>query len=133
MERNNNKGLLNKLDIFSHNLAAGTGRILGANIATTAIVGISTATTALIGETMDQLPYFHSAIPSGIDLAINLFHNVDIKDNLHGNLDKLGAGIGFIGTMAKSYLFPTRAVYSNDITNTLPYKESTSKERTEQK
>lgn len=60
---------------------------------------------ALCGEVLDHTPYFKKAIPEGIAYLtgyINPEASEKSKVLLQGNLDKVGAALGFIGGFFKS-------------------------------
>ena len=66
---------------------------------------LGTATGAGIGEVIDHVPYLSRAIPDGISLTASYFNSEAAqasKDYLDGNLDKLGASLGFVGTFIYS-------------------------------
>ncbi len=58
------------------------GKILG--------LGITVTFAALAGEVMDHVPYISTAVPEAIKGLTN-------SGYFYGNLDKLGAALGFIG------------------------------------
>jgi len=73
-----------------------------------AVVVSSTAGAAvgsLCGEILDHIPYLNRAIPEGLYYLAN-YINPDAaeyaKTDLEGNLDKVGAAMGFIGGFYKS-------------------------------
>ncbi len=47
------------------------------------------AVSALLGELMDHVPYMHTAIPHAIE-------GITRSNYFYGNLDKLGAALGFV-------------------------------------
>jgi hypothetical protein len=54
-----------------------------------------------IGELFDNMPYFRQAIPKGIELIADSLssHESHISEHLSGNLDKVGASIGFVSNI----------------------------------
>lgn len=66
-------------------------------------VGLASATCALAGEVVDHLPYLSTAVPQGLEFMANMFYDAHIAEKLTGNMDKLGAGLGFFGSVAGSY------------------------------
>ncbi len=89
------------------------GLVVGGTAAVTALLGgtiivgsiVGTAGGALMGEVLDHVPYFKHAIPDGIFYVANYFdpeHARQAREVLYGNLDKLGATLGFIGGFARS-------------------------------
>ena len=55
---------------------------------------------AVCGEILDYIPYLKDAIPQGLGLLFNFFsleNTLPACNILKGNLDKLGAALGFIG------------------------------------
>ena len=63
---------------------------------------------ALGGEILDHIPYLNQAIPKGVAYLGNAFSDSDttqqVMDYLNGNLDKVGACMGFLGGFVKSTL-----------------------------
>jgi hypothetical protein len=60
-------------------------------IATSAIgLGLATGIAAVMGEAMDHVPYINTAVPEAIN-------QIAKTEYFHGNLDKLGAALGFLG------------------------------------
>jgi len=53
-------------------------------------LGVAIGAAALVGEAMDHIPYISTAVPEAIEQIIR-------SEYFHGNLDKLGAVLGFIG------------------------------------
>ena len=64
-----------------------------------------------LGELADKTPYFKDAIPYGLDCLRYIFttHQTEINIYLTGNLDKIGAGLGFLysATGARRYIGST--------------------------
>ena len=87
----------------------GTGLVCGV-LVECALVGLSSCTGAVvgsaIGECLDHIPYLNYAIPQGIAYLGNAFSDQNtVKDTvqyLYGNLDKVGAAVGFIGGYIRS-------------------------------
>lgn len=53
---------------------------------------------ALTGQILDWIPYLNNAIPEGMGYLENILHEGNyIKENLQGNIDKVGAVVGFLG------------------------------------
>lgn len=63
---------------------------------------LSTAFGLVVGEMFDRLPYLDNIIPEGIAYIGNAFTEQDTvkktTDYLYGNIDKIGAASGFIGS-----------------------------------
>jgi len=57
----------------------------------------SAALGALAGEIVDHIPYLNYAIPKTLEEIFK-------TNYFYGNLDKLGATLGFIGGFFKSYI-----------------------------
>jgi hypothetical protein len=53
-------------------------------------LGVAIGAAALVGEAMDHAPYISTAVPEAIEQLTR-------SEYFHGNLDKLGAALGFIG------------------------------------
>lgn len=71
------------------------GRVLFTKSVTNSIMhigglGISIGIAALAGEVMDHVPYVSKAVPEAIKGLTN-------SEYFYGNLDKLGAVLGFVG------------------------------------
>lgn len=69
-------------------------------------VTVGAGVGAITGEILDHLPYLRHAIPEGIAYLGNAFTDQDTiqkaKQCLDGNLDKVGAAVGFIGGYLRS-------------------------------
>ena len=61
---------------------------------------------AVCGQILDWVPYLNHAIPEGVAYLGNAFGDTDntreVIGTLEGNLDKVGAGMGFVGGFLKS-------------------------------
>ena len=81
----------------------GTGALVG-GIGTAVVIFASVAGAgfgAIGGEILDHMPYLNHAIPEGIAYLGNAFSDQDTVEEatqyLQGNLDKVGAAMGFLG------------------------------------
>ncbi len=66
---------------------------------------IGSITGSFVGEVLDHLPYLKHAIPEGLSYLANYINPEAAKQAkiaLEGNLDKVGAAMGFIGGFYKS-------------------------------
>ena len=88
----------------------GTGVLVG-GIGAAVVVVASVAGAgfgAIGGEILDHVPYLNHAIPEGIAYIGNAFSDQDTvknaKEYLQGNLDKVGAAMGFLGGYVKATL-----------------------------
>ncbi len=85
----------------------GMATIVGAGGAAILIVASAAGATlgALAGEILDNVPYIRHAIPEGMCYLAN-FINPDTaekaKNAMYGNLDKVGAAVGFLSPYLKS-------------------------------
>ena len=90
-----------------YGVSAAAGIVGGVAIAT---IG-GAAVGALCGEILDHIPYLSHAIPEGLYYLTN-YINPDAaeyaKTALEGNLDKVGAAIGFIVGLYKSSIAKER-------------------------
>ena len=57
-------------------------------------LGVTVGLAALAGEVMDHIPYISTAVPEAIRGLTN-------SEYFYGNLDKLGATLGFVGKYIK--------------------------------
>ena len=68
---------------------------------------VGAAFGALGGQILDWIPYLNSAIPEGIAYLGNAVSDTDTTQDtlrhLEGNLDKVGAAMGFVGGYLKSH------------------------------
>jgi len=62
-------------------------------------LGVGVGIAAFIGEAMDHVPYISTAVPEALKGLTN-------SDYFHGNLDKLGAALGFFGYYLRRTAFP---------------------------
>jgi len=69
-------------------------RTISRPLAIIAGLGITVGVAALAGEAMDHVPYISTAVPEAIKGLTN-------SEYFYGNLDKLGAALGFIGHYLK--------------------------------
>ena len=89
--------------------------ILGTGVGVAGVVGVGGLTVAGtvlgtgigagMGEILDHVPYFNHAIPDGVGYIANYFNPETAqrgRELLYGNLDKLGAALGFIGGFLKT-------------------------------
>ncbi|HLC97962.1 MAG TPA: hypothetical protein VJC21_04240 [Candidatus Nanoarchaeia archaeon] len=86
----------------------GTGVIVGGVAGVVVVVGASVGAAfgALGGQVLDWIPYLNTAIPEGIAYLGNAVSDTDTTQDtlryLEGNLDKVGAVMGFVGGYLKS-------------------------------
>ncbi len=60
---------------------------------------------AVCGEILDHVPYLNHAIPEGIGYLSNYIKPENVREaqnTLQGNLDKVGAAMGFVGGFYRS-------------------------------
>jgi hypothetical protein len=84
-------------------IGAGTSLVTAGLIILGASVG--SAVGAIGGEILDHIPYLKKAIPDGIGYLTNYINpdaTVNAQAALYGNLDKIGAAMGFIGGFYRS-------------------------------
>lgn len=85
-------------------LGIGAGGIVAGTILSATTAG--TAIGALGGQILDWVPYVNKAIPKGIAYLGNAFSEGDTTEQtlkyLYGNLDKVGACMGFLGGFIRS-------------------------------
>ncbi len=80
---------------------------IGATVAAAFLPGImGSAIGGLSGEILDHIPYLNTAIPEGFAYLGNVFTDQNTIEEatkyLTGNLDKVGAGLGFSGAYFRS-------------------------------
>lgn len=81
---------------------AGEGAIVAGVIGTAIVATLITPILyagfgALFGEILDHVPYFDKAVPQGIDSMMP-----GDQSMLAGNIDKMGAALGFGGSFFRS-------------------------------
>jgi len=69
-------------------------RIMPMQVAEIMFLATTVGIAALAGEVMDHIPYISKAIPEVLEELTN-------SEYFHGNLDKLGATLGFVGNYLK--------------------------------
>ena len=90
---NNSESRFDKIKEYTLIGSGITGLVLGALAGYTIL---STAVGAFMGEILDHIPYFNTAIPKAIE-------ELTRSSYFYGNLDKLGAALGFIGSFFRAY------------------------------
>jgi len=91
------KLLVGGIALLTGAVAVGGVIIIGAIIGS--VIG------ALCGEILDHVPYLNNAIPEGLGYLGSCISGENTEtevEALKGNLDKLGAALGFIGGFFKS-------------------------------
>lgn len=103
--RYRDEGVFNKVSKWIGYTVLGVGGVAAVGGVIVGGTVLGTAAGAGMGEIIDHVPYFNRAIPNGIGYIANYFNPEAARTGrelLYGNLDKLGAALGFVGGFLKT-------------------------------